>query len=196
MVGRVLRILLLGMLVVVGLLLPTRRADAQSVRVYGNNPDAQLCFASARDAATFGLVGVSSRMPCSAALASGNLQPRAKAATHVNRGVVSIALGEHESALDDFDAAMRIHPDYGAIYLNRGNVFFIREFYDDAIAEYTKALDAEMDEVQVAYLNRGMAHEHLAQWDAAEADYRRALEIYPEWGVAMSKLDRLSDKRE
>jgi tetratricopeptide (TPR) repeat protein len=127
-------------------------------------------------------------------LESGKLSTKDKAATHVNRGILSMALEEYGSALGDFDAAAELHPDYGAIYLNRGNIFFIQESYDRAIAEYTKALAAEMDEPQVAYLNRGMAYETLAHWEAAAADYRGALELDPQWGVAISKLAGVSAK--
>ena len=120
---------------------------------------------------------------------------RDKAATYVNRGILSMALAEYGKALEDFDGAMLLHPSYGAIYLNRGNVFFIRDAYDDAIAQYTKALEAEMVEYQVAYLNRGMAHEILGHFDAAEADYRQALALAPEWGLAISKLARVLGKQ-
>ncbi len=71
----------------------------------------------------------------------------------------------------------------------------LHDGYDSAIGEYTKALAAEMDEYQVAYLNRGMAHEILGHLEAAEADYRRALELAPEWGLAISKLARVLVKQ-
>jgi tetratricopeptide (TPR) repeat protein len=134
-------------------------------------------------------------MSCTTALESGKLSIKDRAATHVNRGILSMALEEYGSALGDFDAATELYPEYGAIYLNRGNVFFIRESYDSAIAEYTKALAAEMNEYQVAYLNRGMAHENLGHWEAAAADYREALALDPQWGLAISKLARVSAKR-
>ena len=105
-----------------------------------------------------------------------------------------MALEEYASALRDFDVAKSLYPDHGAIYVNRGNVLFIREDYDSAIEEYTRALGAEMSESQVAYLNRGMAHEILGHRDAAEDDYRQALELAPGWGLAISKLARVSSK--
>ncbi len=177
-----------------GLLL-TLRANAQAVRIYGSDTDARVCFDSARTAVDFGATSQSALASCSNALEGGNLKTKDRAATHVNRGILSMALGDYEKALQDFDAAMHLHPGYGAIYVNRGNVFFIHDAYDDAIAEYTQALGAEMSEYQVAYLNRGMAHETLGHWEAAEADYRRALALDPNWGLAISKLARVLGKR-
>ena len=52
-------------------------------------------------------------------------------------------------------------------------------WHRSAIDEYTRALESEMDEYQVAYLNRGMAHEILGEYEAAEADYREALALAP-----------------
>ena len=177
-----------------GLLFPLR-ADSQALRIYGPDLDARECFDSARTAVDFGQISRFALTSCTAALEGGNLKTKDTAATHVNRGILSMALGDYGSALQDLDAAMDLYPRYGAIYLNRGNVFFLRDAYDDAIAEYTKALRAEMVEYQVAFLNRGMAYEALGHLEAAEADYRRALALDSEWGLAISKLARVLAKR-
>jgi len=182
-----------SVLFAIGLLLPLR-GSAQAIRVYGVDSDARQCFDLARRAAKFGETTPYARNSCTTALAA-KLETRDRAATHVNRGILSMALEEYRSALGDFDAAMVLHPEYGAIYVNRGNVFFIHDRFVSAIDEYTKAVAAEMDEYQVAYLNRGMAHEILGHLEDAEADYRRALELSPEWGLAISKLARVLGKQ-
>jgi tetratricopeptide (TPR) repeat protein len=94
----------------------------------------------------------------------------------------------------DYEAARELHPEFGAIYVNRGNIFFVRGTYDSAIVEYTRALDAEMSDYQVAHLNRGMAHESLGHYPDAEADYRRALALAPNWPLAETKLARVLGK--
>ncbi len=184
-----------SVVVTTGLLLLPPRGHAQSIRIYGPDPDARECFHSARKAVDFGDTTQYARKSCTTALEAGKLQTKDEAATHVNRGILSMSLKEYGRALEDFDAAMDLYPSYGAIYVNRGNIFFIRDSHDSAITEYTKALEAEMKEYQVAYLNRGMAHEILGHWDAAETDYRRALALAPEWGLAFSKLARVLGKR-
>lgn len=184
-----------GSVVAATLLLLPPGADAQAIKIFGPDPHARKCFESARNAADFDATTPYARMSCTSALEADSLRTKDRAATHVNRGILSMALQEYSSAMADFDAAMALYPRYGAIYVNRGNVFFIRDGYHDAIAEYTKALAADMDEYQVAYLNRGMAHEILGHFEAAEADYRRALALAPEWGLAISKLARVLAKQ-
>jgi tetratricopeptide (TPR) repeat protein len=184
-----------GSVVAATLLLLPLGAGAQAIRTFGPDPDARSCFESARATAFFGGTTPYARTSCTSALASGELRTKDRAATHVNRGILSMALQEYSSAMGDFDAAMVLYPAYGAIYVNRGNVFFLHDSYDSAIAEYTEALAADMNEYQVAYLNRGMAHEILGHWEAAEADYRRALALAPEWGLAISKLARVLAKQ-
>jgi tetratricopeptide (TPR) repeat protein len=176
------------------LLTPTPAA-AQSLRIHGANPDAQRCFESAQQAVQFEQASPFERIPCGTALEASGLSAGDRSATYVNRGVISMALREYESALADFDAAMALHPSHGAIYLNRGNVFFRHGSYDSAISEYTRALASEMAEYQVAYLNRGMAHESLGNLAIAEDDYRQAVELAPTWGLALSKLARVMSKQ-
>ena len=187
--------LVLGSVVAATLFLLPLGANAQAITVFGPDPDARKCFDSAKNAAEYNATTPYARVPCTTALEAGKLRTKDKAATHVNRGILSMKLQEYSSAIGDFDAARVLYPRYGAIYVNRGNVFFIRNRFPSAIAEYTEALDAEMDEYQVAYLNRGMAYEILGQFDAAEADYRQALALAPEWGLAISKLARVLGKQ-
>jgi tetratricopeptide (TPR) repeat protein len=185
----------IGSVVAATLFLLPLGANAQAITIFGPDPDARKCFESAKNAAEFGATTPYSRVSCTTALETGKLRTKDRAATHVNRGILSMNLQEYSSAIGDFDAARELYPRYGAIYVNRGNVFFIRDRFPSAIAEYTQALEAEMDEYQVAYLNRGMAHEMLGQFDAAEADYRQALALAPEWGLAISKLARVLGKQ-
>ena len=60
-----------------------------------------------------------------------------------------------------------------------------------AIAEYNKALDLGLRQDYVAHLNRGMAYEKLGKFYEAEADYRQAIALAPEWNMAKSKLERV-----
>ena len=184
-----------GSVVAATLILLSIGAHAQAISVFGPSPDARSCFESAKLAAQFGRSTPYAKNACTRALEAGKLRTKDRAATHVNRGILSIALEQYTSAMADFDAAILLYPRFGAIYLNRGNVLFLNDGYSNAIAEYTEALAAEMDEYEVAYLNSGMAHEILGDLESAEADYRRALALAPEWGLAISKLARVLAKQ-
>ena len=175
-------------------LLPPLQAIAQAVSIYGSDPAARECYDSARRAVDFDETLPYSLESCTQALGRRKLKARDRAATLVNRGILNAASKNYSKAIQDYDAARELYPKYGAIYVNRGNIFFLRETYDSAIAEYTKALEAEMSEYQVAHLNRGMAHENLGRYQAAEADYRRALTLAPNWALAEGKLARVLGK--
>ena len=175
-------------------LLPPLQAIAQAVSIYGSDPAARECYDSARRAVDFDETLPYSLEPCTQALGQRKLKARDRAATLINRGILNAASKNHSKAIEDYDAARELYPSFGAIYVNRGNIFFLRETYDSAIVEYTKALEAEMSEYQVAHLNRGMAHENLGHYQDAEADYRRALTLAPNWLLAETKLARVLGK--
>ncbi len=169
-------------------------AAAQAISIFGADPAALACYDSAKRAVDFAGALAFSLEPCTQALEQMKLKDRDRAATRVNRGILYAALKNYSRAIQDYDAARALHPNFGAIYVNRGNIFFIKESYDSAIVEYTKALEAEMSEYQVAYLNRGMAHESLGHYPNAEADYRQALTLVPNWDLAETKLARVLGK--
>ena len=174
-------------------LLPLR-ATAQAMSVYGQDPAARECYDSAKRVVAFDGTIAFSQEPCTRALEQRKLRARDRAATHINRGIMRAASHDYPSAMRDYDTALELYPSFGAIYVNRGNIFFLREIYATAIIEYTKALEAEMVEYEVAHLNRGMAHESLGHYPDAEADYRRALALVPNWRIAETKLARLLGK--
>lgn len=169
-------------------------AWTQAVSVIGGGSSARECYLAAQIAAQLQSASRSEIEDCDLALEHGNLSLRDLAATYVNRGVLHVAVSEYEAAARDYRRAMELQPNFGAIYVNRGNLFFMAEIYQKAIDEYTKALGMNLSLSHVAHLNRGMAYERLGKYPAAETDYRRALEIAPEWSVATSKLERVLSK--
>src|SRR4030042_3305654 len=68
-----------------------------------------------------------------------------------------------------------------AEYIERGNVVFDKGKYDEAIREYSKAIELDPDNA-VAWNNRGLAYLYKEQYDLAIADYVKAIELDP-WSV-------------
>lgn len=67
----------------------------------------------------------------------------------VNRGCVYLALGQEQSALDDFNAALaRGNGDATAIYSNRAACFERQEKWDRALRDYQRAIEANASDVQ------------------------------------------------
>ena len=108
--------------------------------------------------------------------------------------MVYLARERYQEALEDFEAAARLKSDFGEIYVNRGNLYFMGRSFRKAIDEYNHAIELGLSKEHIAFLNRGMAYENLKDIESAEADYRRALEILPEWSTATRKLEELLEK--
>ncbi|MEK7484677.1 MAG: tetratricopeptide repeat protein [Planctomycetota bacterium] len=67
---------------------------------------------------------------------------------------------------------------------------FKNQSYLDAIECFTKVIE-ENDQVVKAYLNRGLSHYELEQYDSAISDYQKVLEIEPGNEKSAKKLFRI-----
>jgi Tfp pilus assembly protein PilF len=71
---------------------------------------------------------------------------------------------------------VRTHLDHGGDCLDKGK-------YDDAIAEYDKAIEINPN-VAIAYTNRGLAYGRKGEVDRAIADYTKAIALDPNFVLA------------
>jgi tetratricopeptide (TPR) repeat protein len=181
----------IGRVALAGLLLAGATAQAQPRSVFGGNAKALECYRNAMLAGTE--AGVSSRMlePCTYALDHISLEPKDRAATYTNRGVLRVALGRFTQALADYDASMSLLPEAGENYINRGNVHYRMGEFRNAIADYSRAVELDISQKHVAYFDRAMARERTGETALAEADYRSALALLPGWQPAANRLANL-----
>ena len=170
---------------------PAMSSSAQSMTVIGGNSYARDCYTSASVVSRIHTESVSGVATCTRAIEYGRLSTRDLLATYVNRGILYVAKNEFDRAASDYDTAVKLKPPTGEVYVNRGNLSFLKKSYTDAISEYGKAVDLGMDKIQVAYYNRAIVQERLRDFDAAEADYRRAIEADQDWFMPKAKLDSL-----
>ena len=168
---------------------------AQSVVVLGSGEDARRCSQAAEIAATVRIASDDDVKHCDLALELVALGPQDRAGTLVNRGILQSVLGDNRAAVADYDRALVLRPELPEAYVGRGNVRFIERDIPGAIAEYDRALVLGTSRRHVVLLNRGMALEAKADLDAAERDYRAALELSPGWPPAQSRLDRVLARR-
>jgi hypothetical protein len=83
---------------------------------------------------------------------------------------------------DDAEKLVRDKPGaYGVerIYTNRGNKLFQLRRYDEAIADFSKAI-AVFPTDELVYGNRGMSYYYLGKYQEAIQDFNRALAIKPD----------------
>ena len=94
--------------------------------------------------------------------------------------------GASESAIKDYDAIIRLAPDFADVYINRG---YIRKKLGDlegAIKDYDTAIRLG-DDYAYVYINRGVAKSDLGDKKGAIKDYDRAIRLDPAYTDAYFK---------
>ena len=110
--------------------------------------------------------------------------------TLANRGTLEVAVHNDDAAVADFNAALARNPNLAPAYMSRGAVMLRTGRYDEARADFTRAIDLGAPDLHVAYFNRGEAQEASGNLVAAYHDYRKAQELAPDFTPASQELAR------
>ena len=95
-----------------------------------------------------------------------------------NRGNALRGAGRLQDAMDSYERAIEVAPDYAEAHSNRGNVLQALKRVPEALACYDRALELSPDYAD-AHCNRGTALEALWRLEEALTSYDRALRISP-----------------
>lgn len=133
---------------------------------------------------------------CNYALETEILIKRDRAATLVNRGVIQLRRKNFDAANRDFDSAIRLAPEMGEAYVNRGAALIAQRRWQEGMADIDKGLTLGADEPEKAYFNRALAWEALDDMEAAWRDYTKALELKPDWEAPRKELARFTVTRQ
>jgi tetratricopeptide (TPR) repeat protein len=105
--------------------------------------------------------------------------PNDRRATILNdRGVANVRLGETKAALEDYNHAIELFPEYPVAYNNRGNLLLALGQLGEATKDFDRALVLAPG-YAAAYSNRGNAEMKLGKPDAALSDFTKAIELMP-----------------
>jgi tetratricopeptide (TPR) repeat protein len=104
---------------------------------------------------------------------------RAKATALYNRGLVYSEVGQHEKAIEDFDAAIAENPDEADFYTQRGMSYFLSCNYEKAKEDLSKAITLEPQNADL-YYKRALAQFQSGAKDNALADLGKAIELQPQ----------------
>lgn len=96
-------------------------------------------------------------------------------------------LGHTDEARQAFDKALEIAPDYALATAAKASLLSRSGAMEEATQLLNDYLSAHEPHPQL-YLIRGIIHVHSSENDAAEADFRKALELNPEFTPAQLKL--------
>ena len=99
-------------------------------------------------------------------------------------GLAFNALNQHQKALDSFDLAIQLKPDFFEAHGNRGAMLAALGRHDDAIESYRKALAIRPDFAD-AHRNLGSALTQLQRYEEALASLDRALALRADYPDAL-----------
>lgn len=95
------------------------------------------------------------------------------------RGTAYGQARDYKSAMRDFDAALKIKPDFPQAYANRALVFVRIDSLPRAIADYDRAISINPD-YAAAYVGRGNVYRLLNDHRKAVGDFTKAISIQPD----------------
>jgi Tfp pilus assembly protein PilF len=132
---------------------------------------------------------------CTQALDKEMLSSRDRAGTFVNRGVLRMRRLNWAGATQDFNDAVRVRPDMGEAYVNRGAVLIGEHHYAESLSDLNKGLMLGVEEPAKVYFNRALAYEGMDDEKSAYFDYQKALELSPDWAAPKTELARFHVER-
>lgn len=162
----------------------TAAADAAISVVNGTL--ASSCF----QAAEYGSATKDSVRLCTIAVEEAALTQRDRAATYINLGIIHSRLGNAQDALNSYNRGLEIDPSLGEGYVDRGAVQIMLKNYQAAIADITKGLSLNANKPEIAYYDRAIANEAVGNIRDAYIDYKKAVEIRPDFALANEQLAR------
>ncbi|MFM7085195.1 MAG: tetratricopeptide repeat protein [Hyphomicrobium sp.] len=96
-----------------------------------------------------------------------------------DRAVAYTRMGEFKSALEDFNAAVQLYPEFAPIYNNRGILLISLEHYKEALKDFNRAIFLS-PKYAAAFNNRGAVYLQLGQKGLGLDDFNNAIELAPE----------------
>ncbi len=113
-----------------------------------------------------------------AALADTSLSNDRRATLLNDRAVAYAHLNKIKPAIDDFNAATTLFPEYAAVYNNRGNLLLTLGLPKESIKDFDRAIVLAPG-YAAAFNNRAGAFVRLGQNQEAIRDYTRAISLMP-----------------
>lgn len=165
-------------------------APSQAAMLVLGGGQASACYQAARSGASDG----ASLDVCSHALSDDPLSPHDRAATYVNRGVILVARRQFDAAIADFDRSIKILPRNGEAFVDRGAAELGQKRYAEALKDLDHGLELGAPEPEKAWYDKGVAHEALGDVKSAYLDYKKALELKPDWDLPKKELSRFTVK--
>lgn len=162
----------------------TQSANAQMI-VMGSGA-AKDCYLSVKhgDPGRIGSIKL-----CESALYEGVLRKKDRAATHVNVGILYMRRKNYDKSEEHFNKALKMGNRIAEVHINLSANYIYTGRYEEAIVAANKAIEIGTEKMPETLFNRAMAYDHLKQYNKAYHDLKEALELRPEWPLALNAID-------
>lgn len=97
---------------------------------------------------------------------------------YIKRGNAYSYIGEYDTAIVDYDEAIKLKPEYAKAYYSRGNAYRDKIDFDKAITDYTKVIELKPNYAE-AYYNRGKLYIEVDEYDQAINDFSMTIKYEP-----------------
>ncbi|VVB70018.1 Beta-barrel assembly-enhancing protease [uncultured archaeon] len=118
---------------------------------------------------------------------------QSEAASWLNQGIALANQSKYDEAIQAFDKAIKINPQYEAAWFLKGAALNRQGMYADAIQAYDKAIEINPGN-ESTWTSKGVALGNLDKYDEAALAFDRAIEINPEnyvaWYLKGAALDQ------
>jgi Flp pilus assembly protein TadD len=109
----------------------------------------------------------------------------------MRRAATQRAAGDPEAGIETLRALAAAHGDAIEVQSALGDALRVAEQFEEAAEAYSRAIalvDTPRPMHWVLFYTRAIAYERLRQWDLAEADFRKALELEPGQPLVLNYL--------
>lgn len=127
---------------------------------------------------------------CSLALEQTALDTRDRAATLINLGIIRSNSDDAEGALNSYNQGLALDPSLGEGYVDRGAAKIVLRDFSGAVDDISKGLALNANKPEIAYYDRAIANEALGNIRDAYIDYKKAVELRPDFALASQQLLR------
>jgi len=93
----------------------------------------------------------------------------------------------YNKAIEMYNQAIKLKPDYDLAYNNLGCAYYEKERYDDAITAYKKALEIEPNS-KITHSNLGCAYYNKGMYEEALEEFKKELKNNPDYVDAINGI--------
>jgi tetratricopeptide (TPR) repeat protein len=120
---------------------------------------------------------------CTQTINAANASAEQIAKAYHNRGMAYLDLGKTPTAIDDFNKAITLSPDFALPYYGRGAAYYQLDQNEKALRDYNKYV-ALAPQDSKGYSGRALTLRELKRTKAAMADFEHAIALNPKDSVA------------